>query len=77
MDAKQPKNSEYQLTEKVEGMIKVEHFKHVEVELPKAKEGEIVVKARHISVDPYVRGRIKTMNAGDVPVVRSAALCRS
>lgn len=65
------KNNEFQLAEKVEGMIKVEHFKNVQCELPKAKDGEVVVKARHISVDPYIRGRIKTMKVGDVPAVRS------
>lgn len=41
------------------GKPTLEDFKFVEEEKPKAKEGELLLKAKYVSVDPYLRGRMR------------------
>ena len=41
------------------GMPSHEHFKLVEVELPAPVAGEVLVKNHYMSVDPYMRGRMR------------------
>lgn len=40
------------------GEVKVENFDILQVDVPKADKGELLVKAKYISVDPYMRGRM-------------------
>ena len=41
------------------GMPTVENFNLVEVELPSPNGGEVLVKNLYMSVDPYMRGRMR------------------
>ena len=41
------------------GMPSHEHFKLVELELPAPQQGEALVQNRYMSVDPYMRGRMR------------------
>jgi NADPH:quinone reductase len=45
-----------------------ENFKLVETPIPELKDGEILVRAMYLSVDPYMRGRISGMRSYAAPV---------
>ena len=47
------------LVERPAGMPGHEHFKLVEVDLPAPGAGEALVENRYMSVDPYMRGRMR------------------
>ena len=47
------------LIERPAGMPGHEHFKLVEVDLPPPGAGEVLVENRYMSVDPYMRGRMR------------------
>lgn len=47
-----------QLSSRPVGLPKISDFKFVTEELPKIKEGEMLLKAVYLSVDPYLRGRM-------------------
>lgn len=44
------------------GKPSVDNFRLEEVEIPKAGDGEVLLRTRYLSLDPYMRGR---MNAGE------------
>lgn len=49
---------EFYLASRPAGMPDASNFRMDEVELPKLKSGEVLLKALYISVDPYMRGRM-------------------
>jgi NADPH:quinone reductase len=51
-------NKQILLKSRPTGMPVVENFTITEVPIPLLKEGELLVKAKYISVDPYMRGRM-------------------
>ncbi|PSL43382.1 hypothetical protein CLV51_10871 [Chitinophaga niastensis] len=46
------------LASRPKGMPDKDNFKTVEITLPELKPGEVLVKPRYLSVDPYMRGRM-------------------
>jgi len=49
-------NKQWRLASRPVGAPKRENWEYVEAEIPKAKEGEIVVKVHYVSLDPAMRG---------------------
>lgn len=47
------------LKKRPEGKPSLKDFEFTEEEKPKAKEGEILLKTKYVSVDPYLRGRMR------------------
>ncbi len=47
------------LKKRPEGKPSLNDFEFTEEEKPKPKEGEILLKAKYVSVDPYLRGRMR------------------
>ena len=56
------------------GMPAQEHFKMVEVELPAPAAGEVLVENRYMSVDPYMRGRMRAEGVYAAPYPLNAPL---
>eukprot|EP01138_Halocafeteria_seosinensis_P015658 gb/GECG01015979.1/.p1 GENE.gb/GECG01015979.1/~~gb/GECG01015979.1/.p1 ORF type:complete len:397 (+),score=49.37 gb/GECG01015979.1/:1-1191(+) len=59
-----PKNEEWQLVDYPDGMVTKEHFKKAEISMPDPQDGELLVRALDISVDPYMRGRMTPPSPG-------------
>ncbi|KAB7506356.1 Prostaglandin reductase 1 [Armadillidium nasatum] len=53
------------INEKPVGLPKLNDFVLVEEDLPEVKDGEIIMKAEYLSVDPYMRYRLRQMNCGE------------
>ncbi len=84
------KNKQIILASRPTGMPAMDNFATVGAEVPQPKDGEVLVRTRYLSVDPYMRGRMsdrksyvapfavnEVMNGGVVGEViesRSAAL---
>lgn len=51
-------NRQVILAERPKGMPDDSTFKFVETPIPELKEGEVLVRAQYMSVDPYMRGRM-------------------
>jgi len=51
-------NRQFILAARPEGMIRETDFRLVESTVPPLREGEMLVRARYLSVDPYMRGRM-------------------
>lgn len=51
-------NRQYVLAARPEGMIRETDFRLVEAPVAAVREGEMLVRARYLSVDPYMRGRM-------------------
>jgi hypothetical protein len=47
------------LASRPSGMPTVDNFKIVDAEIPQPAEGEVLVKTLYLSVDPYMRGRMR------------------
>lgn len=47
------------LKNRPKGKPTLSDFEFIEEEKPKAKEGELLLKAKYVSVDPYLRGRMR------------------
>jgi NADPH-dependent curcumin reductase CurA len=52
------KNRQVLLAARPTGPVEEKHFRIVESDIPKAGEGEFVVRAHYLSLDPYMRGRM-------------------
>ncbi len=52
------KNKQVLLAARPRGPVEESHFRIVETDIPKAGEGEFVVRAHYLSLDPYMRGRM-------------------
>lgn len=48
-----------QLAKRPEGMPSNEHFNFVDTEVPSPQNGEVLLKTLYLSVDPYMRGRMR------------------
>lgn len=49
-------NHQFRLAARPAGMVSSEHFEFVEESVPELREGEVLVKALYISLDPAMRG---------------------
>ena len=61
-------NRQYVLKSRPVGMPKESDFSLIETPLPALKDGEVLVRAMYLSVDPYMRGRISGMKSYAAPV---------
>jgi len=52
-------NKEIRLASRPVGMPTLEHFQFAESEVPRPGDGEVLVRLLYISVDPYLRGRMR------------------
>jgi len=52
------KNKQVLLAARPTGVVEESHFRIVESDIPHAGEGEFVVRAHYLSLDPYMRGRM-------------------
>ena len=52
-------NKEIRFASRPVGMATLENFQFVEAETPQPKDGEVLVRTLYISVDPYLRGRMR------------------
>ena len=52
-------NKEIRLASRPTGMPTVDNFQFVETEAPPLNDGEVLVRTLYISVDPYLRGRMR------------------
>lgn len=62
--ASTPHNEEWQLVQYPDGMVQREHFQKVPLEMPSVQEGQLLIRALYISVDPYMRGRMTPPTSG-------------
>ena len=52
-------NKEIRLASRPSGMPTGDNFQFVDTEVPELKEGEVLLRSLFISVDPYLRGRMR------------------
>lgn len=52
-------NKEIRLLSRPVGMPTLNNFSTVDTDVPQAKDGEVLVRTLYISVDPYLRGRMR------------------
>jgi NADPH-dependent curcumin reductase CurA len=52
------KNKQVLLASRPSGAVEEGHFRIIESDIPHASEGEFVVRAHYLSLDPYMRGRM-------------------
>ena len=52
------KNKQILLASRPKGAVEESHFRLVESDIPKAGDGEFVMRAHYLSLDPYMRGRM-------------------
>jgi NADPH-dependent curcumin reductase CurA len=52
------KNKQIILASRPSGMPAMDNFATVDAEVPQPKDGEVLVRTRYLSVDPYMRGRM-------------------
>ena len=52
------KNKQIILASRPTGMPAMDNFATVNAEVPQPKDGEVLVRTRYLSVDPYMRGRM-------------------
>ena len=52
-------NKEIRLASRPTGMPTLENFQFVDTDVPKPAEGEVLARLLYISVDPYLRGRMR------------------
>jgi NADPH-dependent curcumin reductase CurA len=53
------KNKEIRLASRPSGLPTDDNFQFLETEVPQPKDGEVLVRTRYVSVDPYLRGRMR------------------
>ena len=51
-----------------------EDFEHVETAIPEPAEGQVLVRARFLSLDPYMRGRMSDAKSYSAPVALGAVM---
>jgi len=52
-------NKEIRLASRPAGMPDLDNFQFIDTEAPKPNDGEVLVRTLYISVDPYLRGRMR------------------
>src|SRR5690242_3275372 len=60
-------NHEWHLVSRPVGWPKPEDFALVEAEIPTPGEGQVLVRNRYLSVDPYMRGRMSAAKSYAAP----------
>lgn len=75
MDSSAMTNRQWVLNRRPNGAPTPEDFRLQESPVPELKEGQVLLKTRHLSLDPYMRGRMSeapsyapSLNIGDVIV---------
>ena len=63
-----------QMVSRPAGIPGQEHFRMVEVELPAPETGQVLVENRYMSVDPYMRGRMRAEGVYAAPYPLNAPL---
>ncbi len=63
-----------QMVSRPAGMPGQEHFRMAEVELPAPEAGQVLVENRYMSVDPYMRGRMRAEGVYAAPYPLNAPL---
>lgn len=63
-----PMNQRYILAERPTGMPDEDHLKLEESAMPEAVEGQVLLKTRYLSLDPYMRGRMNDTASYSKPV---------
>jgi NADPH-dependent curcumin reductase CurA len=61
-------NRQFVLARRPVGMVKESDFRMVELPVPVPQDGEVLLKARYLSVDPYMRGRMNAAKSYAPPV---------
>lgn len=61
-------NRQFVLRSRPVGLPKESDFSLIETPLPELKDGEVLVRALYLSVDPYMRGRISGVKTYAAPV---------
>jgi leukotriene B4 12-hydroxydehydrogenase/15-oxo-prostaglandin 13-reductase len=61
-------NRQFTLKSRPVGMPTPENFDLIETPIPALQDGEVLVKAAYVSVDPYMRGRISGIKSYAAPV---------
>ena len=72
-------NKEIRLASRPAGVPTLENFQFEEIEVPQPSDDEVLVRLRYISVDPYLRGRMREGSSYIAPfevgqVIKSAAV---
>ncbi len=57
------KNLQVRMRRHPQGMVSAEDFDIVEADLPKLQEGEALVRAMYLSLDPYMRPRMDPLRS--------------
>jgi NADPH:quinone reductase len=61
-------NRQFVLESRPNGLPAESNFKMIDTPIPALQDGEFLAKARYLSVDPYMRGRISGMRSYAAPV---------
>lgn len=61
------KNKTILLYSRPNGIPTKDNFKFTETEMPELQQGEVLLKALYISVDPYMRGRMSDAKSYTAP----------
>src|ERR1700694_1190077 len=61
------KNKQILLASRPTGMPTLANFSIVDSEVPEPKEGEVLLRTRFLSVDPYMRGRMRDQKSYAAP----------
>jgi NADPH-dependent curcumin reductase CurA len=61
------KNKQILLVSRPAGMPTLDNFSIVDAEVPEPKEGEVLLRTRFLSVDPYMRGRMRDLKSYAAP----------
>ncbi len=67
-------NKQYILKERPHGDVTNDAFHMRRVSMPSLREGEVMVKAKYISVDPYMRGKMNEQKTYTEPYVVGKAM---
>src|ERR1700677_1441256 len=60
-------NRQFVLASRPVGLPKESDFRMVELPVPELQEGEVLLRALYLSVDPYMRGRISGVKSYAAP----------
>src|SRR5713226_3203710 len=61
------KNKQILLASRPPGMPTLDNFSIIDAEVPEPKDGEVLLRTRFLSVDPYMRGRMRDQESYAIP----------
>src|ERR1700730_8557998 len=61
------KNKQILLASRPAGVPTLDNFSIVDAEVPEPKDGEVLLRTRFLSVDPYMRGRMRDQKSYAAP----------